>query len=140
MNLDQAFFLAIALFGALFLLVSFVIGEVGDFFDSVGDFASGGGEGLITGFIAYKLMQMLHGQQASSVVEISGLVGRQGIIDLSIPAAGLGRVTVDTGAGQTTLLARAEGGQPIAAGERVLIKGSIGSDLIVAKAPEGVRG
>jgi membrane protein implicated in regulation of membrane protease activity len=37
MSVDQAFFLAIALFGALFLFISFVLGTVGDFFDSVGD-------------------------------------------------------------------------------------------------------
>lgn len=37
MSLDQAFFLAIALAGALFLFVSFIVGEVGDFFDNVGD-------------------------------------------------------------------------------------------------------
>jgi membrane protein implicated in regulation of membrane protease activity len=37
MSVDQAFFLAIALFGALFLVISFVLGAVGDFFDSVGE-------------------------------------------------------------------------------------------------------
>jgi membrane protein implicated in regulation of membrane protease activity len=193
MNLDQAFFLAIALFGALFLFVSFIIGEVGDFFDGVGDFvgdhldiaggdsdvghtggdAEGpsplslrnlmafltayGASGLITSasgwstmasslfailpgvglaFIAYKFMSLLYGQQSSSVVEMGTLVGRTGIIDLTIPRAGLGRVTVDTGSGQNTFLARAEGGAVIATGERVIVRGSLGSDLIVAKVPE----
>ena len=37
MSLDQAFFLGIALVGALFLLISFLIGEIGDFADDVGD-------------------------------------------------------------------------------------------------------
>jgi membrane protein implicated in regulation of membrane protease activity len=196
MALDQAFFLAIALFGALFLFISFIVGEVGDLFDSVGDFigeqvdfGGDGGEGvhagdaegpsplslrnlmafmtaygasgLITsasgwsttasslfavipgvlmGFVAYKFMSLLYGQQSSSVVEMSGLVGRQGILDLGIPSSGLGRVTVNTGTGQSTFIARSEGGAAIPTGEVVVIKGSLGSDLIVAKATESARG
>jgi membrane protein implicated in regulation of membrane protease activity len=194
MNLDQAVFLAIALSGALFLFVSFVLGSVGDFFDDVGDSigdqigigegGEGAGEGgadegpsplslrnlmafmtaygasgLITssygwstlasslfaivpgmalGFMAYKFMQVLYGQQSSSVVEVGALVGRTGVIELAIPSAGLGRVTVNTGTGQSTFIARSEGGDPIASGERVVIKATLGSDLIVSKAPEAV--
>ncbi len=197
MSVDQAFYLAIALFGALFLFASFLLGTVGDFFDSVGDAVGdqidlGGGDadgaaegsdgtgdegpsplslrnlmafmtaygasGLITSsygwstlasslfaalpgfalaFVAYKFMQALYGQQSSSVVEVSGLVGRIGVIDLAIPAAGLGRVTVNTGTGQSTFIARSEGGSPIANGERVVVKATLGSDLIVTRAPEG---
>ena len=199
MSLDQAFFLAIALFGALFLLVSFVLGTVGDFFDSVGDAigdqidfggadgdagdgaadGGGGGEegpsplslrnlmafmtaygasGLITSsygwatlasslfallpgtglaFVAFKFMQALYGQQSSSVMEVASLVGRTGVIEISIPQSGLGRVTVSTAGGTGTFIARSEGGQPISSGERVLIKGTLGSDLIVTKAPDG---
>jgi hypothetical protein len=81
-------------------------------------------------------MSMLYGQQSSSVVEMDSLVGRTGIIDLAIPSAGLGRVTVNTGLGQNTFLARSEGGTAIATGERVIVRGSLGSDLIVAKAQE----
>jgi membrane protein implicated in regulation of membrane protease activity len=190
MSLDQAFFLAVALFGALFLFVSFLVGQVGEFFDDVGDLvgdhldagadgavadhgeAEGpsplslrnlmafmtayGASGLITSasgwstvasslfaiipgfalaFVAYKFMQLLYSQQSSSVVEIAGLVGRSGIVDLTIPAAGLGRVTLNTGAGQGTFLARAENGGPLPTGRRVVVTGSLGSDLIVAPAP-----
>jgi membrane protein implicated in regulation of membrane protease activity len=194
--MDQAFFLGIALFGALFLLVSFVVGEVGSFFDGVGDtlgdhldLGGDGGEvdagaadgsaegpsplslrnmmafmtaygasGLITssygwstlssslfavlpglamGFVAYKFMQLLYGQQSSSMLEIASLVGKQGIVDLAIPAAGLGRVTVNTGTGQSTFNARSNAGAPIASGQRVIVEGTLGTDLIVKPASEG---
>jgi membrane protein implicated in regulation of membrane protease activity len=197
MGLDQAFFLAIALFGALFLLVSFVLGEVGDALDSVGDvigeqFDIGGGggfeggldghadgpsplslrnlmafmtaygaSGLITSAfgwstlasslfavvpgiavagLAYKVMQTLYSQQSSSVVEVAGLVGRHGVIDLTVPAAGLGRVTLNTGSGQSTFLARSEAGQTIPTGTPVVVKATVGSDLVVATMPDGGRG
>lgn len=195
MSLDQAFFLAVALFGALFLVASFLLGTIGDFFDSVGDavgdhldfggegdapagdHAGGdlegpsplslrnlmafmtayGASGLITSsygwstlasslfgllpgvglaLVAFKFMQALYGQQSNSVVEVGGLLGHAGIIDLAIPAAGIGRVTVNTGSGQSTFLARSEGGAPIAAGERVIVKATMGSDLIVSRAQD----
>jgi hypothetical protein len=94
--------------------------------------------GFALGFVAYKFMQVLYGQQSSSVVEVGGLVGRTGIIDLAIPSAGLGRVTVNTGSGQSTFIARSEGGAPIPTGERVVVKATLGSDLIVTRASEAV--
>lgn len=201
MNLDQAIFLAVALFGALFLFISFVLGAVGDFMDDIGgaigdqldfggDMEAGdagdaasdgtgdegpsplslrnlmafltayGASGLITSaygwstlasslfgllpglalaFIAFKFMQALYGQQSSSVLEVASLVGRTGVIDLAIPQSGLGRVTVNTASGQSTFIARSEGGAPIPTGERVVIKGSLGSDLIVSQALDGAK-
>jgi membrane protein implicated in regulation of membrane protease activity len=193
MSLDQAFFLAIALFGGLFLFISFIVGEVGDFFDGVGDavgehFDLSGGDsnvgvgeagdegpsplslrnlmafmtaygasGLITSaygwstiasslfavipgfllaFVAFKFMQLLYGQQSSSLLEVASLVGQPGIIDLAIPAAGLGRVTVNTGTGQSTFIARSEGGGPIPTGTQVVVRGTLGSDLIVKDAAD----
>lgn len=194
MDLDQAFFLAIALVGALFLLVSFIIGEVGEFFDDVGDFlgeqlpdigADGGagigehtletGEegpsplslrslmafmtaygasGLITSsygwstlasslfgiipgfamaFAAYQVMRMLYAQQASSVLEIGELNGRMGVVDVAIPAAGVGKVTVSTHNGSSSFIARSEGGIAIATGEKVVVTGSLGSELVVSR-------
>jgi membrane protein implicated in regulation of membrane protease activity len=196
MSLDQAVFLGIALFGALFLLISFVIGEVGSFFDGVGDtigdhldiggdagsadvgsaegsddgpsplslrnmmafLTAYGASGLITSaygwstlasslfavvpgvalaFVAYRFMKLLYGQQSSSLLEMSSLVGHQGIVDLAIPAAGLGRVTVNTNTGQSTFIARGDGGSAIATGERVVVEGTLGSDLIVKRATDG---
>jgi hypothetical protein len=195
MSLDQAFFLAVALFGALFLFVSFVLGSVGEFFDDAGDFigdtvgfetdgADGGADGgaddgpsplslrnlmafltaygasgLITssygwstlasslfalvpgtvmGFAAFKFMQALYGQQSSSVVEVGSLVGRTGVIDVAIPPSGPGKVTVSTGSGQSTFIARGEGGVAIPSGETVIVRATLGSDLIVSRVPENV--
>jgi membrane protein implicated in regulation of membrane protease activity len=180
----------------MFLLISFVLGEVGGFFDDVGDMvgdhldvggdsggdigshgdAGGGTEGpsplslrnlmafltaygasgLITSsygwstlassifaivpglalaFVAYKFMSALYGQQSSSVVEVAGLVGRTALVEVSLPQGGLGRVTINTASGRSTFLARAEGGEPITAGDSVVVKSTVGGDLIVAKVP-----
>lgn len=196
MSLDQAFFLGIALVGALFLFVSFVIGEIGDFMDDVGDavgdqlaeigigeadagvdasgadaegpsplslrslmafFTAFGASGLITSsygwstlasslfavipgvvmsFVAYQLMRMLYGQQATSVLEVGGLLGSNGVVDVAIPASGLGRVTVGTHAGSSTFNARSQDGAAIGNGERVVVRGTMGSELVVAKAEQ----
>jgi membrane protein implicated in regulation of membrane protease activity len=194
MGFDQVFFLAIALLGAMFLFVSFVLGEVGGFFDDVGDMVGdhldfggdGGGDighgdaggtegpsplslrnlmafltaygasGLITSaygwstlasslfailpgfglaFVAYKVMSALYGQQSSSVVEVAGLIGRMAMVEVSLPQGGLGRVSIDTASGRSSFIARSEDGVPIGAGDSVIIKSTVGGDLIVAKVP-----
>lgn len=193
MSLDQAFFLGIALVGALFLLVSFIIGEIGEFFDDVGDVVGdqlgigdgdAGGEapgmdhegpsplsirnvmafltaygasGLITSaygwstlssslfavvpgtamaFAAYQAMRMLYSQQATSVVEVSGLLGSTGVVEVPIPATGLGRVSVSTHTGSSSFLARSQDGSPIANGERIVVRSAMGSELVVARAEQ----
>ena len=203
MDLDQAFFLGIALVGALFLLVSFIIGEVGEFFDDVGDFVgehipdigaggdSGAGvgessleagdegpsplslrslmafmtaygaSGLITSsydwstlasslfaivpgtamaFVAYQVMRLLYSQQASSVVEIGELNGRTGVVEVGIPASGVGKVTISTHNGSGSFIARGEGGAAIGPGEQVVVKGSLGSELVVSRIATPERG
>jgi membrane protein implicated in regulation of membrane protease activity len=192
MGVDQAFFLGIALVGAVFLFVSFIVGEVGDFFDNVGDAIGdqladvgigeadaahadlGGGEGpspfslrnlmafltaygasglitstygwstlasslfgLIPGtaiaFVAYQLMGTLYRQQSSSVVEVSNLTGAAGVVDISIPAGGVGRVTVSTNTGTSSFIARSRDGVAIGPGEKIVVAGNLGSELIVTK-------
>jgi membrane protein implicated in regulation of membrane protease activity len=191
MDTDQIFFLFIALAGVTFLGLSFVLGELGDAFDSVGDFIGdnvdlpggdhdfGGGHGeadgpsplslrnlmafltafgasgLITSaygwdtlqssvfaiipgtamaFVAYRFMKMLYGQEASSVLEVSSLVGHTGIIEVGVPASGLGRVLMNTaGGGRNSFIARSEDGSPIASGESVVVKSTLGSDLVVSR-------
>ena len=191
MATEQLFFLLIALFGAGFLFISFVLGEVGDFFDSVGDMVgehvdiggeggdalSGdgsegpsplslrnlmafmtayGASGLITSsygwgtltsslfavvpgsilaFVAYKFMSALYGQQSSSVVEVAGLVGRVALVEVSLPQNGLGRISVNTASGRSSFLARAEDGDAIRAGDSVVVRATVGGELIVARAP-----
>jgi membrane protein implicated in regulation of membrane protease activity len=190
MATEQVFFLVVALFGAGFLFISFILGEVGDFFDGVGDMVGdhldiGGGDGggdlggdgsegpsplslrnlmafmtaygasglitssygwgtlssslfavvpgLILAFIAYKFMSALYGQQSSSVVEVASLVGRTGLVEVSLPQGGLGRISVNTASGRSSFLARSEDGVAISSGDSVVIKATIGGDLIVAK-------
>lgn len=204
MSLDQAIFLGIALVGALFLFISFVLGEIGDFFDDVGDFIGdhvpdfggadadvgaevdlggevGAGEsgegpspfslrslmafmtaygasgliataygastlvastvslvpGAVMTVIAYQGMKMLYSQQASSMVEVSGLVGKNGVVDVAIPPTGVGKVSVSTTEGYSSFIARSDGDQAIAAGERIIVTGSLGSELVVSRTQTG---
>jgi membrane protein implicated in regulation of membrane protease activity len=195
MATEQVFFLVVAIFGAGFLFVSFILGEVGDFFDGVGDmvgdhldiggdgaadFGGDGSEGpsplslrnlmafmtaygasglitssygwgtlssslfavvpgLILAFIAFKFMSALYGQQSSSVVEVASLVGRTGMVEVSLPQGGLGRISVNTASGRSSFIARSEDGVPIGAGDPVIIKATVGGDLIVARVPAAPR-
>jgi membrane protein implicated in regulation of membrane protease activity len=192
MDTDQLFFLFIALFGAGFLFLSFILGELGDAFDSVGDFFGGidgvdgadfdtggvehgadgpsplslrnlmafltafGASGLITSgygwgtlesslfaivpglvlaYVAYKFMRALYGQESSSVVEVRSLVGSTGVVEVGLPPGGVGRVMLSTtGGGRSSFLARSEDGTPISTGESVVVKSTLGSDLVVSRA------
>ena len=91
--------------------------------------------GLGLAFAAYKVMSALYGQQSSSVVEVAGLVGRTAVVEVSLPRGGLGRISVNTDSGRGSFLARAEDGAPIHSGDSVIIKATVGGDLIVAKVP-----
>ena len=195
MDTDQLFFLFIALFGAGFLFLSFILGELGDAFDSVGDVFGGadggvdgadfdtggadaghgaegpsplslrnlmafltafGASGLITSsygwgtlessafaavpglalaFVAYKFMRALYSQESSSVVEVASLVGSTGVVEVGLPQGGVGRVMLGTmGGGRSSFLARSEDGSPISTGESVIVKSTLGSDLVVSRA------
>jgi membrane protein implicated in regulation of membrane protease activity len=191
MDTDQLFFLFIALAGVSFLALSFILGEIGEAFDSVGDvigdhvdlpigdhdFGGGHGEadgpsplslrnlmafltafgasGLITSsygwdtlesslfaiipglamaFVAYRFMKALYGQEASSVLEVASLVGRAGVVEVGVPQSGLGRVLMNTaGGGRSSFIARSEDGSPIASGESVIVKSTLGGDLVVSR-------
>jgi membrane protein implicated in regulation of membrane protease activity len=91
--------------------------------------------GLALAFVAYKVMSALYGQQSSSVVEVAGLVGRTGLVEVSLPQGGLGRVSLNTASGRSSFLARSEDGAPITSGDSVVIKSTVGGDLIVARVP-----
>ena len=191
MDTDQLFFLIIALFGAGFLFLSFILGEIGDAFDNVGDFFGGmdgadgadfdtggvdhgadgpsplslrnlmafltafGASGLITSgygwgtlesslfaiipgvamaFVAYRFMRVLYSQESSSVVEVARLVGATGIVEVGMPQGGVGRVMLSTtGGGRSSFLARSEDGSPISTGESVVVRSTLGSDLVVSR-------
>jgi membrane protein implicated in regulation of membrane protease activity len=89
--------------------------------------------GMALAFVAFKVMSALYGQQSSSVVEVAALVGRTALVELSLPSGGLGRVAINTASGRSSFLARAEDGVEIAAGDSVVIKSTVGGDLIVAR-------
>lgn len=89
---------------------------------------------VMTG-VAYQGMKMLYSQQASSVVQVSGLVGKGGVVDVAIPPTGVGKVSVSTTEGYSSFIARSDGDQAIAAGERIVVTGSLGSELVVSRAP-----
>jgi hypothetical protein len=91
-------------------------------------------------FAAYQVMRLLYGQQASSVLEIGQLGGHTGVVDVTIPASGVGKVTISTHSGSGTFIARSENGAEIGPGEQVVVKGSLGSELVVSRIEAPERG
>lgn len=99
--------------------------------------ASGVGlaSGLVLAGVVYQFARMLYGQQASSEVRMAGLVGRTGEVTVSIPAGGVGQITLAYGGERTSQIARSEDGAPIPAGAEVVVRALRGDSLVVARTP-----
>src|SRR5690606_39215028 len=55
--------------------------------------------GFVMGFVAYRFMRALYGQESSSVVEVARLVGTTGVVEVGLPQGGVGRVLLSTAGG-----------------------------------------
>ena len=75
----------------------------------------------------------LYGQEASSVLEVSSLVGRTGVIEVGVPQSGRGRVLMSTVGGPQQLYRPLRDGHPSPSGESVVVKSTLGTDLVVAR-------
>src|ERR1700728_1243499 len=146
-------FLAIAAVGFLFLIVSFVFGEL----FGHADVGAHGGDvhgdihgisflnprvlsvfvtafgGLIFGGIIYLFARFLFGQQASSGVGVGELVGRTAQISVAIPAGGLGQVRCALGENIVEKLARTVDGGAIPAHTSVTIESIVGETVLVRR-------
>ena len=93
---------------------------------------TGFGVGVVSmGGFMYLVMRLLYGQQSTSLVEGSTIVGRTGTVATAIGAHSVGQVVVVV-AGQTmTYLARSSGEKEIAKGKMVKVIACSGSDIVV---------
>ena len=164
-------FVAIALIGFVFLVVSLVFGEIFDFFDHDVDFDHGGpgilssrviavfitafgafgaiamqnglspgaasavgmGSGAVFGGVIYAFLRFLYGQQATSEVLASDLVGQNARVIIAIPANGMGQIRCRIGEELVDKVAQARDGLAIAENTPVRIEEVLGETVIVKK-------
>lgn len=164
-------FLAIALIGFVFLLVSLIFGEIFDFFDHDVDFDHGGpgilssrviavfitafgafgaiavqnglstgaasavglGSGLVFGGIIFAFLRFLYGQQVTSEVLASDLVGQSARVVVAIPPNGMGQVRCRIGEELVDKVAQSRDGGALAENTPVRIEEVLGETVIVKK-------
>ena len=91
------------------------------------------GGGLVFGGVIYMFLRFLYGQQASSDVLASDLVGQTGRIIVGIPANGVGQVRVRIGEELVDKVAQARDGLAIPENTPVTVDAVLGETVIVKK-------
>jgi membrane-bound ClpP family serine protease len=91
----------------------------------------GSGVGLLMGLIMYFVLKLLYGQQATSLVETSSLIGKRGMVITEIGENSIGQVAIRVGAEAPTYLARSSSGKTITKGRLVQVVATSGSEVIV---------
>jgi membrane protein implicated in regulation of membrane protease activity len=118
---------------AAFLTAFGVGGVVGRYYGLTHPAASGVGvvAGVVMAALVYQFARLLYGQQASSEIKMATLVGKYGEVSVTIPAGGVGQVTVSLAGGRADHLARAATGEAVPRGVEVVITGLRGDGLVV---------
>jgi hypothetical protein len=93
----------------------------------------GAASGVVFGGVIYMFLRFLYGQQASSDVLSSDLVGQTGRVIIGIPANGVGQVRVRIGEELVDKIAQARDGLAIAEHAAVKIEEVLGETVIVRK-------
>ena len=91
------------------------------------------GAGTIFGGAIYAFARFLYGQQASSEVRSSDLVGTSGRVVIAIPPDGVGQVRIRLGEELMDKIARTRDGVAIAETASILIDEVLGETVIVKK-------
>src|SRR6185503_998388 len=91
----------------------------------------GFGGGVIFGGAIYAFARFLYGQQASSDVRSSDLVGQTARVVVTIPAGGIGQIRCRVGEELVDKIARSKDGQAIAENAVVQVEESLGEVVIV---------
>lgn len=96
------------------------------------------GVGLVSGaFFAsliYAFARFLYGQQASTDVRASDLVGQTARVVVAIPAGGVGQVRCQIGEQLVDKIARSDDGQPVSEHSTVRIESMLGETVVVRRA------
>jgi membrane protein implicated in regulation of membrane protease activity len=95
--------------------------------------AAGLAGGIVFGGLIYLFARLLHGQQASSDVRPSDLVGQSARVVIAIPAGGLGQIRCRIGEELVDKIARTADGQPMPENTSVLVAEVLGETVIVRK-------
>ncbi len=128
---------------ASFLTAFGVGGMVARYYDLAHPAAAGCGvvTGAVMSGIVYQFAKILYSQQASSEVQMAGLIGRTAEVTIGIPQGGMGQVTLEYGGERTTQIARSKDGTAIVPGAAVVVTDLLGDSIIVervsTKAPGG---
>ena len=95
------------------------------------------GVGIVSGVIMSGLVlqfaKILYSQQASSELQMSGLVGRSAEVTVAIPANGVGQVSLNVAGERTEHVARAKDGGALSRGAQVVITALGGDSVVVEK-------
>lgn len=91
------------------------------------------GSGVVFGGIIYMFLRFLYGQQASSDVLASDLVGQNARVVIGIPANGVGQVRCRIGEELVDKIAQSRDGLAIAENTPVTIQEVLGETVIVKK-------
>ena len=121
---------------AAFFAAFGVGGVVARYYDLSHPAASGVGVvcGVAMASVVFQFAKVLYGQQASSEVQMSGLVGTSAHVTVAIPAIGVGQIALTTAGQMTEHIARSANGQPIARGTEVVVTATKGDAVLVLPA------
>jgi hypothetical protein len=92
----------------------------------------GFGGGMVMATLVYFFARFLYGQQATSTVASSDLVGRSAQVSVGIPAGGVGQVRCLVGESIVDKIARSKDGNAIALNSVVKIEEIVGESVIVS--------
>jgi len=124
---------------AAFLTAFGVGGVVARYYNLSHPAASGVGTlvGAAMSAVVYQFARLLYAQQASSELNMTGLVGAAAQVSVAIPAGGIGQVAVNARGQSSEHIARSADGQAVARGAEVVVTGIRGDAVIVI--PAGSR-
>jgi membrane protein implicated in regulation of membrane protease activity len=127
---------------AAFLTAFGVGGVVGRYYGLTHPAASGVGvlAGVVMAGLVYQFARVLYGQQASSEIRMSSLVGKHAEVSVAIPAGGVGQVTLSAGGERSDHLARTASGEAVPRGTEVMIMALRGDGLVVTPAASHTDG
>jgi membrane protein implicated in regulation of membrane protease activity len=119
---------------AAFVTAFGVGGVVGRYYNLPHPAASGVGiaTGAVMAGLVYQFAKILYGQQASSELQMTRLVGRSAEVTVAIPANGVGQVTLSVAGERTEHVARSTDGKAVARGTQVVIT-ALGGDSVTVR-------
>ena len=125
-----------------FLTAFGVGGVVGRYYALSHPISSGIGlmAGVVMAGVVYQFAKLLYGQQASSEIRMTGLVGVTAEVSVAIPANGVGQVVLSHAGERSEHIARAADGRALSRGAVVRITNVGGDAVTVAPVDSGAGG